>query len=258
MMVRMITMLSHNLLGGAIFMKKGLIIHGGWDGHEPVLVAEHFKQLLTEQGFDVEVYDTLSMLDNKEFVMGFDVFVPIWTMGEMTREQSENVSEAVASGMGLIGCHGGMCDAFRGNVLWQFITGGNWVSHPGGDGVKYRVEIKNSSSCLTEGIQDFEVSSEHYYLHVDPAVEVLATTRFPAVNWYHSTNGPVDMPVIWTKRWGHGRVYYTSLGHHADILQADTVTELLRRGITWVFEGKEIAVAQNLSIEEFKSTVPMY
>ena len=67
------------------------------------------------------------------------MFVPVWTMGEISKEQCENVSEAVASGMGLIGCHGGMCDAFRNNVLWQFMTGGNWVSHPGGDGVEYKV-----------------------------------------------------------------------------------------------------------------------
>lgn len=239
-------------------MKKALIIQGGWDGHQPVQVAEHFKKLFGEQGFDVEIYDSLEPLNQLEFVMGFDVFVPIWTMGEMTREQSENVSTAVASGMGLIGCHGGMCDAFRSNVLWQFMTGGNWVSHPGGDGVEYTVEIKDTGSPLTEGISDFRVASEHYYLHVDPVVNVLATTKFPAVKWYHSTNGVVNMPVIWTKYWGHGRVYYTSLGHHADIIETDTVTELLRRGIGWVYEGKVKAIEENLTIEEFASSVPMY
>jgi len=46
---------------------------------------------------------------------------------------------------------------------------------------------------------------------------VLATTRFPSVKWYHSTNGEVDMPVVWTKRWGHGRVFYNALGHHEEI-----------------------------------------
>lgn len=239
-------------------MKKALIIQGGWDGHQPVLVAEHFRKLLEEQGFSVEIYDTLEKLNDSEFVMQFDVFVPIWTMGEMTREQSENVSNAVGAGMGLIGCHGGMCDAFRNNVLWQFMTGGNWVSHPGGDGVTYTVQIKNTQSPLTMGIKDFEVSSEHYYLHVDPAVNVLATTKFPVVKWFHSTNGDVDMPVIWTKYWGHGRVYYTSLGHHADVIQDETVSELLARGIDWVYEGKYNAVNEQKSIEEFTSKVPMY
>lgn len=239
-------------------MSKALIIHGGWDGHQPVEVADHYKKLLEEQQFEVEVRDSLECLESLEFVKGFDIFVPIWTMGEISKEQCENVSEAVASGMGLVGCHGGMCDAFRNNVLWQFMTGGNWVSHPGGDGVDYTVNIKQSSSPLVEGVKDFEIKSEHYYLHVDPAVEVLATTSFPVVDWYHSTNGKVDMPVIWTKKWGHGRVYYTSLGHHADILQMEVVSDLVARGITWANEGKEIAVRDGLTTDTFKSDKPMY
>lgn len=234
-------------------MKKALIIQGGWDGHQPLQVAGEFKELLEENEFLVETYESLDVLDNLEFVKQFDVFVPIWTMGEISEKQSMNVSTAVASGMGLIGCHGGMCDAFRHDVLWQFMTGGNWVSHPGGDNVNYEVNIKNGSSVLIEGIQDFSVRSEQYYLHVDPAVEVLATTRFPIAMGYHSPNGSVEMPVVWTKKWGHGRVYYNSLGHHADILQIDEVKELLNRGIQWVYEGKVKAVKEGLSIEVFTS-----
>ena len=55
------------------------------------------------------------------------------------------------------------------------------MSHPGGNGIHYTVNIRKGSSPIVEGLEDFEVDSEHYYLHVDPAIEVLATTRFPAV-----------------------------------------------------------------------------
>ena len=92
-----------------------------------------------------------------------------------------------------------MCDSFRQDTEWQFITGGQWVSHPGGDGQTYRVNIRSGSSPIVEGLEDFEVCSEHYYLHVDPTIEVLATTRFPLVNYYHISNKPVDMPVAWKK-----------------------------------------------------------
>jgi type 1 glutamine amidotransferase len=239
-------------------MKKALIFYGGWDGHEPEQVATHMALLLTEKGFEVTslTYDDFKI--STMALKDFHLIVPVVTMDKMDKELSEKISEAVASGRGFMGCLGGMCDAFRENVLWQFMTGGNWVSHPGGDGVKYTVEIKNSSSQLVEGIKDFQVISEHYYLHVDPAVEVLATTRFPNIHWYHSTNGLVDMPVVWTKRWGHGRVYYTALGHHADIVQLPEVTELLKRGIDWVAVGKELAIENNLSLEEFGSDLPMY
>ena len=154
-------------------------------------------------------------------------------MGEITNEQCQAVLNAVASGVGTAGNHGGMCDAFRNNVDWQFMTGGNWVAHPGNDGVEYTVNIKRGSSPIVEGIEDFSVKSEQYYLHVDPAVEVLATTRFPVVDGPHAANGVVDMPVIWTKRWGSGRVFYCSLGHHADIMEVPNCREIMRRGFLW-------------------------
>ncbi|TVY05566.1 ThuA domain-containing protein [Paenibacillus cremeus] len=224
-------------------MKKALIVWGGWLGHEPQEVAEIFRQVLTADGYEVEVSDTLESFSDVEKLKALDLIVPVWTMGEISKEWAKNVSIAVQSGVGLAGCHGGMCDSFRNNVDWQFMCGGQWVAHPGNDGVEYKVEIKNSSSTLLEGIEDFDVKSEQYYLHVDPAVEVLATTRFPTVEGPHSLNKAVDMPVVWTKRWGVGRVYYCSLGHKANIVEMPPVKEIMRRGFHWVAEGKAKAAA---------------
>ena len=106
---------------------------------------------------------------------------------------------------------------FRQNTEWQFMTGGQWVSYPGGDGIPYTVNICRGSSPIVEGLEDFPVCSEHYYLHVDPAIEVLATTRFPIVNYYHISNKPVDMPVASTKFWETAGCFDTSLGHHDDV-----------------------------------------
>ena len=244
-------------------MKKALIVWGGWDGHEPEQVAEVVRGILAESGFEVEVSDKLESFDDAEALKKLDLIVPVWTMGDVhpntpKQDQIGPIMAAVASGVGIAGCHGGMCDAFRQSVGWQFMTGGNWVAHPGGDGVEYMVNVKNTSSGLMDGIKDFKVSSEQYYLHVDPAVEVLATTRFPVVKGFHSSNGEVDMPVIWTKRWGHGRVYYNSLGHHADIFDIPEAKETMKRGLLWAAEGKRIAVEQGRSTEEFVSTEKMF
>lgn len=222
-------------------MKKALIVWGGWDGHEPEQVAAIFERILKEEQFEVEVSDTLESYADAEKLLGLDLIVPLWTMGQIEQELVNNVSAAVQSGVGLAGLHGGMCDAFRNNVDWQFMTGGQWVAHPGNDGVEYMVNMKRGSSPLFEHIEDFQVKSEQYYLHVDPAVEVLATTRFPIVSGPHAANGPVDMPVAWTKRWGAGRVFYNSLGHHADIVDMKPVTEMMRSGFLWTAAGKELA-----------------
>lgn len=223
-------------------MKQALIVWGGWDGHQPEQVAAIFKSVLEAENFKVEVSDTLEAFRDKQKLMELDLIIPLWTMGEIDQELVNNVSEAVQSGVGLAGSHGGMCDAFRKNVDWQFMTGGQWVAHPGNDGVNYTVNICNSTSPLVEGIKDFEVSTEQYYLHVDPAVEVLATTRFPVVDGPHRLNKAVDMPVAWTKRWGLGRVYYNSLGHQANIVDMEVVKEMYRRGFIWSAEGKQHAL----------------
>ncbi len=233
-------------------MKKALIVWGGWDGHEPEQVAEVYRSILAENGYEVEVSDSLSSFEDEAALKTLDLIAPVWTMGEIKKEQCTPVLAAVASGVGIAGCHGGMCDAFRNSVDWQFMTGGNWVAHPGNAGTTYRVNIRNNSSDLTTGIDDFNVTSEQYYLHVDPAVEVLATTRFPVANGYHTSNKAVDMPVVWTKRWGHGRVYYNSLGHHADTFDIPEVRELMKRGLLWAGESRAISVEQKLNPADFE------
>lgn len=215
---------------------KVLITWGGWEGHEPDKVAEICRAILAEAGADVTVTDNLAPFDDPDALKPLNLIVPVWTMSDISREAATHVSEAVAAGTGLAGCHGGMCDAFRTSPLWQFMTGGNWVAHPGGDGVRYRVKI-TSDDPLVAGLPDFEVETEQYYLHTDPANQVLATTRTDAVTWYHSPNGAVDMPVVWTRKWGHGRVYYNALGHKADVIARGPAHEMLRRGLIWAAQG---------------------
>lgn len=214
--------------------KKALIVYGGWDGHEPKQVSEVFADILSAEGFDIELSNTLDIFKNEDKLMNLNLIIPVWTMGEITKEQLQPVLNAVNSGVGIAGCHGGMCDAFRNSVEWQFMTGSQWVAHPGNDGVEYEVNIaKSSSSPIIMAISDFKVKSEQYYIHVDPAVNILATTSFPIVEGSHSTNGKVAVPVVYTKTWGNGKVFYNSLGHHADIFDIPEAKELMRRGFLW-------------------------
>jgi type 1 glutamine amidotransferase len=215
-------------------MRKALIVHGGWEGHQPAAVADLFAAVLREDGFDVTVADTLDAFATTD-LRALALIVPVWTMGRITAEQLGPVLDAVKSGVGLAGCHGGMCDAFRDATEWQFMTGGQWVAHPGNDGVRHMVHITEPGRGheITKGIADFEVASEQYYMHVDPAVKVLATTRFPVADGPHVTNGPVEMPVVWTKMYGRGRVFYDSLGHNAAVVGGEPNLTIMRRGFAW-------------------------
>lgn len=213
--------------------KRALIVWGGWDGHEPEKVAGIFERLLREANFDVEVSSTLDAFLDADKLKQLSLIVPVVTMSTITPEQLQPLVEAVAGGVGIGGCHGGMGDSFRASSEYQFMVGGQFVAHPGNDGLKHRVTIKDSNHPITKGIPDFEVATEQYYMHVDPAIKVLATTRFPVADGPHVPNGEVDMPVVWTKMYGKGRVFYCSLGHNAAVVEQEPVLELCKRGLLW-------------------------
>lgn len=216
--------------------RKALVAWGGWDGHQPDLVGQLFAEILEGEGFDVSLQNGLDGLLDAELVKSLSLFVPVITMSEITGPQMEAIGRAVAEdGVGIAGCHGGMCDSFRTNTEWQFMTGGQWVSHPGNDGVKYHINfVPGVSHPITEGLEDFEVASEQYYLHTDPGNFVLATCDFPTagVDGPHVAN-PCKMPQVWVKTYGKGRVFYNALGHQANIFDIPTARELMRRGFLW-------------------------
>ncbi|MDC3416052.1 ThuA domain-containing protein [Aquibacillus salsiterrae] len=213
-------------------MKKALIFQGGWQGHEPAEVAHILSGVLEEEGFDVKITDTLKTLEEDDLTK-YDLIVPNWTQGTIEKEALQALMTAIEQGTGLAGLHGGMGDSFRFETDYQFMVGGQWVAHPGNDGITYNVHILDADHPLTEGMKDFTVTSEQYYMHVDPAVKVHATTRFPVASGPYEANGEVDMPVIWTKMWGEGKVYYCSLGHVAEIVRMPEVIELMRNGMKW-------------------------
>ncbi|MCE7984328.1 MAG: ThuA domain-containing protein [Caldilinea sp. CFX5] len=211
-------------------MKKALIVWGGWEGHEPKLCTDIFAPMLRERNYAVTISDTLDIYLNTEFMLALDLIVPIWTMGTITREQEKGLLDAIASGVGVAGWHGGMADAFRNNTTYQWMVGGQWVAHPGNI-IDYTVNIIDHSDPITAGLNDFKMHSEQYYMHVDPSNQVLATTTFTGEHaaWVKGT----VMPVVWKRMWNQGRVFYSSLGHHASDFNVPEAKEIQIRGMMW-------------------------
>ena len=182
--------------------------------------------------------DSMDILNNYEDISDIDLFVPMYTMGEISETQVKNISQAVSNGAGLAGCHGGMCDSFRNNTHWQFMAGAQWVAHPGDGNVTYKVNLKEGNP-FTEGLSDFEYTGEQYYVHIDPAITVHATTLFPVADGEHSSNGEVLMPVIYTKKWGKGNVFYFSLGHTYKDFDIPEIKTIMKRGLLWATKKGE-------------------
>ena len=210
-------------------MRKALIVWGGWSGHEPEQCANIIRDMLEEDGFAVTLAtETAAFADPS--VKDLSLIVPIFTMSKIEKEEAKNLSSAVEGGVGLAGYHGGMGDAFRENVDYQFMVGGQWVAHPGNI-IDYRVDITRPDDPVMEGLSGFPYRSEQYYMHVDPSNEVLATTTFSGehASWIDG----VVMPVVWKRRHGKGRVFYSSLGHVSAEFQVPQMRTILRRGMNW-------------------------
>ncbi|MBI2423355.1 MAG: ThuA domain-containing protein [Candidatus Hydrogenedentes bacterium] len=208
---------------------------GGWEGHEPRACVERFIPFLEKNGFSVQLFDALDTLATLSATSRPALLLPCWTMGQLTQEEEQGFLSAVQAGTGIAGWHGGMCDAFRGNTGYQFMTGGQFVAHPGGI-IDYTVSVTAPEDPIVAGIANFTVHSEQYYMHFDPSNEVLATTRFTGIE-YPWTGGAV-MPVVWKRHFGAGRVFYSALGHCAaefDVMETRTIME---RGLLWAAAGE--------------------
>ncbi|MCJ7564750.1 MAG: ThuA domain-containing protein [Candidatus Aminicenantes bacterium] len=210
--------------------KKALFIWGGWEGHEPKQCVDIFAPWLAEQGFDVEISNTLDSYLDAEKMKSLDLIIQVFTMSQITPEQERGLETAVKSGVGLAGWHGGLADAFRSNTEYEFMFGGAWAAHPGGV-IDYEVKITNHTDPVTKGLTDFKMHSEQYYMLVDPLTEVLATTTFSGQ--YGPWIKGVVMPVVWKKMYGKGRIFYTSLGHVSADFNVPQAREIVKHGLLW-------------------------
>lgn len=207
-----------------------LIVYGGWEGHDPEGFKDLFLPWLEEQGFNVTVSNSLEIYADKEKMKDFDLIIQAWTMGELTKDQSDGLLAAVKNGTGLAGCHGGTGDSFRSNTGYLFMAGAQFAAHPGGS-IEFTVNFENHNDPITKGLSDFTINSEQYYMLVDPGVEVLASTTFSGkhADWIEG----VKMPTIWKKMFGKGKVFYSSVGHSMKDFEVYEVMEVMKRGFLW-------------------------
>ncbi|WP_213958346.1 ThuA domain-containing protein [Variovorax sp. dw_954] len=210
-------------------MREALIVWGGWAGHEPEQCAGIVAGMLASHDFKVRVETTTRAFADPS-IADLSVIVPIFTMSKIEKDEAANLAHAVRNGVGLAGFHGGMCDAFRDAVEYQFMTGGQWVAHPG-NVIDFRVNIARRDDPVMAGLDDFDYRSEQYYMHVDPSNEVLATTTFSGEHapWIED----VVMPVVWKRRHGQGRVFYSALGHVSKEFEVPQMRTLFERGLLW-------------------------
>lgn len=211
--------------------RRALVVRGGWEGHRPVTITDLFVPFLRENGFTVETADTLDVYTDTGLLAATDLVVQCWTMGEIGAEQCAGLAAAVRAGTGLAGWHGGIVDSFRGNVDYQLLTGGQFLTHPPGfSDHTVRISPERADHPVVAGLADFDVHTERYWMSTDPLIEVLATIGFEADEL---RSRPVTMPAVWTRTWGAGRVFVSTIGHKPDDFDVPEVRTLTERGLLW-------------------------
>jgi type 1 glutamine amidotransferase len=197
---------------------SALIIWGGWEGHDPERVASFVALHLSGLGCKVEVLAGVEGLVGRDLEQ-YDLIVPVWSLGIQHPAAQQAVLAAVEQGVGLAAFHGGI-DWFADREYARMI-GGHFIFHPPSS--QYWITVEDTTHPIVQGIDSFEVDTEQYYFHLDPANHIITSTRF----------GEVYMPNTWIRTHGHGRVFYCSLAHTIEVLEEAPVRKLLLQGMQW-------------------------
>jgi len=224
--------------------KRGLIVRGGWEGHDPVATTELLIPSLEAAGFELDIEDTPEVYADAATMSRFDLVVQCMSIGSATVDEVDGLRQAVAAGAGFAGWHGGIIDSFRASTDYLQLVGAQFAAHPHAAADRGRTDVEpyrdytvriteaGSKHPITRGMQDFDVLTEQYWVLTDGLNEVLADCVLvpgDGDEWPE----PLTMPVAWTRRWGTGRIFATSLGHTVDVLADPSVLPLVERGMMW-------------------------
>jgi len=225
--------------------KQALVVRGGWDGHMPVETTELFLPFLREHGFDVRVEEGTAVYADERFMDTVDLVVQVNTMNTIETDEFRGLQRAVLNGAGMAGWHGGIADSYRNNADYLHMIGGQFAHHAGKDPaervgdqsdnyIPYTVHITDYGKThpITEGIEDFELVTEQYWVLSDEYDDVLATTTQEVRPW-DAWNRPVTSPAIWTRQWGKGRIFVSAPGHRLEIVESRPVRTIIERGMLW-------------------------
>jgi type 1 glutamine amidotransferase len=132
----------------------------------------------------------------------------------------------VRRGGGLLGTHSAT-DTLHGWPGWAGMLGGEFRMHPPlGPG---RLIVEDRSHPATRTLpRRFEVVDEFYAFVRDPRCCSHVLVR------QDTGRGGPDRPIVWSRRYGRGRVFYDGLGHTRAIWRDPRQRALVSGGLRWV------------------------
>jgi uncharacterized protein len=245
-------------------------VRRGEDG-APSLVEQVMSRLGEQHGFDV-TYTKDGRIFTPDRLDEFDAFF-FYTSGDLTqagtdghppmsREGHDALLDAVRGGKGLVGVHSAS-DTFHSSpdpsnrqnwgrldevVVSPFIQmlGGEFRSHGPEQTAVMRIIDPSFPGMDAFGAGAVERFGEWYSLvNINPDMHVLAVLETEGMQGADYQRGP--FPVIWARRHGGGRVYYSALGHLPEEWEDAAFLNSLLGGIRWAFGDVRAHLTSNLA-----------
>jgi type 1 glutamine amidotransferase len=130
------------------------------------------------------------------------------------------------AGGGLLAVHSASA-SFKEEPRYYELLGGQFVRH--GPIEEFLVQPASPQDEAFAGIPEFTVRDELYRHEYDATNRIL----------FHTVVDGEREPVVWTRRWGPGRVCYCSLGHTVSSMRHPQVWQILQRGLAWASQGQD-------------------
>ena len=226
-------------------MKKALVVRGGWDGHQPTETTNVFIPFLRANDYEVHIEESSEIYADQEFMSGIDLVQQTNTMNTIKKEEFQGLQNAIIGGTGFAGWHGGIADSYRNTSDYLQMVGGQFANHPGkhpdecigeqsDNYVPHSINFTalGKSHPITQGMSDFELTTEQYWVLHDSYNNVLATTTQKVRPW-DPWDREITSPAIWTRNWGNGKIFVITCGHNLEIVLNPNVKQIIERGLMW-------------------------
>ena len=163
-------------------------------------------------------YDVLT-----DGLSGYDTVLFYTDVGELSSAQEDGLLSYIRTGGGFFGLHTAAA-SFRESEGYHGMLNGFFDGHS--PYMDFTVNVSDNAHPITEGLGDFAVTDELYYLKHNPAASQ------HLMHAYDETKAETHV-MAFHHRYGEGRVFYFALGHDMAVLENPSFQRVICRGALW-------------------------
>jgi len=207
-------------------------------------------------GFDVDCTKDGGIFDGG--LKGYDA-VAFFTSGDLTQTTEGNphpisptgkrkLLDAIAEGTGFVGFHSATDTFHSKREIDPYIAmiGGEFLAHGDQQEASLALASKFPSAANLGLGESLSFYDEWYAMRnfaTDLHVVLVQETRMMKGAAYQRP----DYPATWARRYGKGRVFYTSLGHREDVWTSPFFQAIALGGIDWATRRVDFDVRPNIA-----------